>query len=155
MRHPPAFALALSLALGAGTGCQLISGSIRSISDTGVGISNVIVGGSKGLLRSSGLGGGGSSLAEEDRYRQDLRVATRSFVETGQPDADFVRMLGRIALRHGVSHWEALPGSWYAIGAGLGEAGLAESDVDATLARLHLGGESERALAREGWRAAL
>lgn len=155
MRNPLAFALTIAVALAAGTGCQLISGSVKSISDTGVGIANVIAGSSKALLRSTGIGAGGSSLAEEDRYRQDLRLATRAFVETRQADADFARTLGRIAESHGVSHWEALAGSWYAIGAGLREAGLAESDVDATLARLQLGGEAEHALAREGWRAAL
>jgi hypothetical protein len=155
MSHRVTFALATCLVLGLGTGCQLISGSVQSISDTGVGIANSVSGSAQGLLRSSGLGGGGVALAEEDRYRQDVRLATRAFAANGQTDEDFVRALGRVASTHGVTHWEALPGSWLAIGAGLREAGLPEPDVDGTLARLRLGGEQERALAREGWRAAL
>ncbi len=148
------FATCLLLALG--SGCQLISASVKSISDTGAGIGKSVSASSEGILHSSGLGGGGgTSLAEEDGYRQDVRLATRAFAVSGEGDQAFVRELGRVAAAHGVSHWEALPGSWVAIGAGLREAGLAESDVDATLARLRLGGEQERALAREGWRAAL
>ncbi len=154
MRRRILIALQLGLIVTLAAGCQIISGSIESISDSVVGIGNSISGSSQGLLRSSGLDTGGSSFAEEDSYRQDVRLATRSFVESGDSDDDFLRSLGRIASTHGVSHWEALPGTYVAIGAGLQQAGVQEPDVAALLTRLRIDQENERALALEGYRAA-
>jgi hypothetical protein len=92
--------------------------------------------------------------SSEEAYRDDVRVATRAFVGSGASADAFQRQLGGIAERHGISHWEGEPGTWVAIGAGLGEAGIPESEVDAVLLRLGPLAAQDRVLALEGFRSA-
>lgn len=134
------------------TGCQVIWASITSPSDSISGSSRAIGGSLEGLSTSSGSGsiGGGANLA----YQEDVRVFTRSFVAAGEREDRFLRDLGRVAEQHGLVHWEAEAGTLFAVGRGLQEAGVAESDLDAFLGRAGLGAERDRAVVHEGFHAA-
>jgi hypothetical protein len=123
----------------------------RSISESVTAVSGSV---SDSLKSSSDTITGGDARAEQE-YRDDVRVATRTLVDTGASDDQFLRELGRIAELHGISHWEAEPGSLIALGAGACEAGLPEPGLDSLLARLGQAGEIERSLAHEGCRSAL
>ncbi len=72
----------------------------------------------------------GSDARLEQEYRDDMRVAARTLVNTGASDDQFLRELGRIAELHGISHWESEPGSLIALGAGACEAGVSEPGLD-------------------------
>lgn len=134
------------------TACQVLSGSVKSISDSVTGISDSIGGSIEGSLRSSGSDkGGGSSAA---RYQEDVRLATASFVREGRDEAGFLRDLGRLAERHGIADWESHDETLRGIGAGACEAGLAPFELDALLVRLGQSGDARRGLAHEGWRSA-
>ncbi len=133
--------LALLVAAALAQGCilsQSVSKSARAASDS---VSN--------LLMSTT-----NRVTAAEEYRNDVRVATRDLIETNAPAADLQREIGRIADLHGISHWEAEPGTFTAIGAGACEAGAATGDVDALLVRLGRDTDEERARAREGCRAA-
>jgi len=134
------------------TGCQVLWASITSPSDSISGSSRAIGGSLEGLSTSSGSGsiGGGANLA----YQEDVRVFTRSFVTAGEREDRFLRDLGRVAEQHGLVHWEAEPATLFAVGTGLHEAGVPESDLDVFLGRAGLGAERDRAVVREGFRAA-
>jgi hypothetical protein len=149
--HRALFAI-LAWAALATSGCQMLSASVTSISDSAVGIGTSISGSFTGLLNSSGIGGGSSFAAE--RYREDVRLATREFVDSGGSDEAFLREIGRIAERHGISDWEARPETLTGLGAGLRQAGVPRGQLDAILARLGRTGDAERALAAEGWQSA-
>jgi hypothetical protein len=133
------------------TGCQVLWASITSVSDSISGSSQAIGGSLQGLSTSVGLGsGGGANVA----YQEDVRVLTYSFVASGEREDHFLRDLGRVAEQHGLLHWEIEPATWFAIGAGLHEAGVAEGELDAFLGRAGLGTDYDRAVIREGFRAA-
>ncbi len=105
---------------------------------------------SKSLRSASGSLTGDDSARLEREYRDDVRVATRAWVETGDGSAAFLRELGRIAELHGISHWEAEPGSLIAIGAGACEAGASDAELDRIVADLGQDRPESRALAAEG-----
>jgi len=102
---------------------------------------------------SKTISGGDARLEQE--YRDDVRVAARTLVDSGASDDEFLRELGRIAELHGISHWEAEPGGLIALGAGACEAGVSEPGLDLLLTRLGQRGTRERSLAHEGCRSAL
>ena len=102
---------------------------------------------------SKKISGGDARLEQE--YRDDVRVTTRALVDNGASNSQFLRELGRIAELHGISHWEAEPGSLIALGAGACEAGMSEPGLDSLLARLGQDGVRERSLAHEGYRSSL
>ena len=121
--------LSLSVSKLATTASQSVSKSLRSASDS--------------------LKGGDSARLERE-YRDDVRVATRAWVETGEGSDAFLRELGRIAELHGISHWEAEPDSLIAIGAGACEAGASDAELDRIVADLGQDRAESRALAAEG-----
>lgn len=91
----------------------------------------------------------------EQEFRDDMRIATRDLVASGASDTEIQRELGRVAELHGISHWEAEPGSLIAIGAGACQAGTSADELDSLVERLGHTRERERQLAQEGCRAAL
>ncbi len=123
----------------------------RSISKSVTAASGSIV--DSATSSSEKLFGGDARLEQE--YRDDVRVAARTLVDSGASEDQFLRELGRIAEMHGISHWEGEPGSLIALGAGACEAGASEAWLDSLLARLGQDGARERSLAREGCRSAL
>ena len=88
---------------------------------------------------------------DERDYRADLRVATRDLIANGASPDELQRELGRVAELHGISHWEAEPGTLLAIGAGACQADASGAPLEALLERL---GVDDRLTAREGCRAA-
>lgn len=134
------------------TGCQVLVASVTSPSDWVSGTGRSISGSFEGISTSSGSGGGVAQLP--DPYRDDVRVYTAAVLGRGPAEAAFSRELGRIALRHGISHWEGHASTFRGLGAGVRGAGLGETELEALLARLGHGGERERELALAGFRAA-
>lgn len=89
-------------------GCTLLSQSSDSVStsvEKGLGS----VSDSLGSISGSSSGGGGKSASTGARYRADLLAYARTCLSeaerTGEGD-DFVREVGRIAERHGITDWE-------------------------------------------------
>lgn len=151
IRYWPAVLL-VALAVGFATSCRSISDSVTSPSRWLADSSGALADSSNASSRSSSPG---KESAPEQAFRDDVRVATRSWAASSGDASDWLRQLGRIAQRHGVVHWEGQPGAWIAIGSGLGEAGLSEPEMDAVLARLAGIGGEQRTLVREGYAAAL
>ncbi len=87
------------------------------------------------------------------RYGEDVRVWSTTAATRAELEPGFVRELGRIAEQHGISHWEAQPVSFRALGVGLREAGLSEGEVEQFLARV--GRSDDRVTVLEGYRQAL
>ena len=108
---------------------------------------------SKSLRAASDSLTGDGSARLERQYRDDVRVATRSWLESGDGSDAFLRELGRIAELHGISHWEAEPGSLIAIGAGACEAGVSAPELEQIVAGLGQRHAEARALANQGCRA--
>ena len=135
------------------TGCQVLWASITSPSDWVSGSSTSLSGSSEGFLVSSGSGGGESSFA----YLEDVRVLTANLAADPGDDPDaFLREIGRVAASHGVADWEQEAATYHAIGAGLFDAGVAETEVGARLERLGAGaaGDERRERVLEGFRTA-
>lgn len=142
-----------SIASVALLGCASVSGSSDSISDSVRGSSNSISGSLESMSDSSSSDEHAAE-SEKESYREDVRLATRSFVTSGESDLAFLRELGQIAERHGINDWESRPETLIGIGSGARQAGLAAGDLDALLSRLGQDDAGRRALAREGFEAA-
>lgn len=159
MRTHALLGLAAGAALAAASGCSSISDSVTSpsrwLADSSEAIadsSGAVADSSDASSRSSGSGD--SEEDDESSYRDDVRVATRAFAESGGDEEVFLRQLGRIAESHGISHWEGQPGTFIALGAGLREAGVAESELGEVLPRLRRASDEERAWVDAGYRSA-
>jgi hypothetical protein len=117
------------LAIGLGTALIVLPGcaffqSSESFSDSSGSISDS-VGSSSDSSRSSSGGDGDSA------YHEDLRTYTVAHVRAdGRPES--LRLgLAEVALERGVSNWEAVPGSFVAIGEGLAAGGVEERELGA------------------------
>ena len=136
----------------------LLAGSLSSGCMLSVSVSKLATTASQSVSKS--LRSASDSVTSDARarlereYRDDVRVATRHWLETGESAEAFLRELGRIAELHGISHWEAEPGSLIAIGAGACEAGTREAELGRIVAGLGHQRAESRALAAEGCRAA-
>jgi hypothetical protein len=129
--------------LAFGAGCSSISDSVTSPSRWLADSSGAIADSSQAIADSSNAASDSvsdSSSPDDDDdqagYRDDVRVATRGLAASGADDEALMRELGRIAERHGLTRWEADPGTWRAVGAGLAEAGRSRREVEALVARL-------------------
>jgi hypothetical protein len=115
--------LAFCLMLAPLTGCQLIEASFVSISDSVAGSAAAISGSIESISRSSGSPPAATASAA---YQRDVRAWTREFEGAPGSQEDFLRGIGRVAERHGLTDWEAEPGTLVAIGQGLKDAGWSE-----------------------------
>jgi hypothetical protein len=132
-------------------GCQVISASFTSPSDSISGTGHAIVGSFQGISFSSGSKG--EEEATKESYQRDLRQYSAVFVRSGGTQADFLRGVSRIAENHGIAHWEAEPATPFAIGQGMREANVSEAEMQAFCAEV--GSETPAAkLAFEGWQSA-
>jgi len=140
------------------TGALLLAGSVWSGCSLLMSVSKLVT--TAGESVSKSLGSASDSFTATDMarleldYRDDVRVATRQWLETGESSDAFLRELGRIAQLHGISHWEAEPGSLIAIGAGACQAGASESELSGIVASLGHEHADSQALAIEGCRTA-
>ncbi|GBC63730.1 hypothetical protein DENIS_4728 [Desulfonema ishimotonii] len=80
-------------------------------------------------LFDSSTSSSGKKEESEAAYRNDIRHMTAVFLETGLPSEKYMREIGRIAERHGITDWEREEGTYAAIGAGLKKAGIPASDL--------------------------
>jgi hypothetical protein len=110
--HAPLLA-ALAIALAVGTACSF-SHSSKSSSDS-----------SGSSSRSSS--GSSSPESEQARYEQDVADYTEAYVVSGGSDSGFLRGVGDIAEKRGISDWESHQRTWEGIGRGL--ARVKVSDV--------------------------
>jgi hypothetical protein len=117
--------VAILTALLPAYGCQVISASITSPSDSISGTGHAIGGSSEAVSISSGS----EADSEKPSYERDLREYTASFVRSGGKKEDYKPGVTRIAASHGISNWEADPKTPGAIGAGLAAAGLSETQA--------------------------
>lgn len=101
-----AFNVALAIACAVSFGCSF-SHSSKGSSDS-----------SKSSSDSSGSSSGGKDTA---LFQKDVEQYTEAFVEAGGQQGFFAG-LGDLARKRGVSDWESEPGTWQAIGRGLGRA---------------------------------
>ena len=155
MLHSIRSVLVLGAVLAFASGCQVISASFTSPSDWSRGSSESSRGSSEGSSTASGSGSSSpSGSSSSSTYRDDVRVFARTFAERDEAPDSFVRDLGRVAERHGVTHWEGRADTFFAIGAGLREAGMPEDQVDVFLRSVGLPGDQARAHALDGYRSA-
>lgn len=100
-------------ALAIGPGCSF-SQSSRSSSDSSKSSSESVSGSSRSVS--------GSSSPEQQsagRYEQDVADYTEAYVVSGGGDGGFLRGIGDIAQKRGVSDWESDSNTWQGIGRGL------------------------------------
>ena len=111
-----AFNVALVIACAASFGCSF-SHSSKGSSDS-----------SKSSSDSSGSSSGGDTA----RFQKDVEQYTEAFVEAGgQREQGFFTGLGDLARKRGISDWESEPGTWQAIGRGLGRTHVNDAQVTA------------------------
>jgi hypothetical protein len=92
-------------------GCASISGSFKSASDSVAGSLEAIASPFESSSRSSGSGGGTQASSN---YRRDVENYTLAYLDA--PDqGEYLRGLASIAGLHGITHWEADPGTLDAI----------------------------------------
>jgi len=99
-------------------GCQLISASLTSASDSISGTGHAIGGSSDAVSWSSEREPDGDQAS----YQRDMRQYVASFVRSGGQTVDFAPGAARIASSYGISNWEADSKTPDAIGAGLADA---------------------------------
>jgi hypothetical protein len=134
-------------------GCKVISAIIEIPSDLVAGSSKSIGGSFDAISTSSGSGGQPASpTPNQAGFQRDLREYTARFATTpGGSREDFLRGVTRIAEDHGVSHWEADPLTPRAIGEGLRDARLSESEMNALIDGIGRD-RAEAQLALDGYR---
>lgn len=80
----------------------------------------------------------------EQRYMEDVREYTASFVRSGGRIADFRTRLGEIAQQHQITNWEENLVTYEGVGRGLGKAKATQVEVDTYTANL-AGGDPRKA----------
>lgn len=119
-----------------------VSDSLESISDSVGSIS-------RSISRSSGSGG---DEAASLRYQMDIRTFTAAYIQSGGASrTEYLRDMGRIAEKHGITDWESEPATYVSVGEGLRKAGVS-GDQYSTFEK-SLGGVSPelRRLLRSGY----
>ena len=106
------------LATASTFGCQLISASITSPSDSVSGTGHAISASFEGISVSSGS----TPASEKQTFERDLRSYTSTFVKSGAESSTFASGATRIAASHGITNWEADSDAADAIAAGLKDA---------------------------------
>ncbi len=113
---------ALAIAALAIVGCSL-SYSSESSSDS-------VTSSSKSASSSFESSSDGDS--EEDStsaYRNDVAGYTEAYVSSRGSDRGFLRGIGTLAGKRGLSDWEADDNTWHGIGAGLARVGISEDQL--------------------------
>lgn len=113
------------------SGSESASKILDSISDSVKSISRSIDG-------SSESSSGGDDEKNEAFYR-DVRALVAVCVRENLPSADLMREIGVLARSHGILDWQGLPGTVSAIGSGLRDGGLSESEYGRLRQRLQQG----------------
>jgi hypothetical protein len=134
------------------SGCKVISAIVTSPSDSITGTGHAIGGSFESISISSGTGG--QDTTKQSSYIRDLRQYVAIFLNDGQgTSADFQRGVSRIAESHGITNWEAEAATPYAIGQGMREANVSETEMRAFVDAFGRDGSAAE-LVLEGWREA-
>jgi len=126
-------------------GCQLISASITSPSDSISGTGHAIGGSSDAISVSSG----GKPDADKVTYERDMRAYTSTFVKSGAESSTFAPGATRIAASHGISNWETNAETADAIGAGLSDAKQNPAQAQAFCTSVGLNGDLSKKIVSE------
>jgi hypothetical protein len=121
---------------GSGVGCSLLSASSESAS--------IVV---SSPSRSSSI----SLATDAVRYEWEVSDYTEVFAVGGGDDASFRRGIAELAVRRGISDWEADPDTWLNIGRGLGRAGISEASFMGYVDRWAGNDELRRNLMQKGF----
>ena len=81
---------------------------------------------------------------KEQKYMEDVRDYTASFVRSGGRIADFKTRLGELAKEHEITNWEENLVTYEGVGRGLGKAKASQVEVDTYTANL-AGGDPKKA----------
>ena len=81
---------------------------------------------------------------KEQKYMEDVRDYTASFVKSGGRIADFKTRLGELAKQHEITNWEENLVTYEGIGRGLGKAKASQVEVDTYTSGL-AGGDPKKA----------
>jgi hypothetical protein len=154
--------LAIGVLVLVGSACQSISDSVTSpsrwvaqSSEASADSSGASADSSNAASRSSSGSSSPEDEPAETSYQDDVRVASRTYAATGGDSQAFVRQLGEIAERHGITDWEADRATWLGLGEGFQQAGLSQDQVDGLLLELGHLQSPERGYVHEGYQAAL
>lgn len=153
MRGPIRQLAAFALAGALGTGCIVFDSSeaaVDSVSTSAHSVSDAVAWMSHASKSSSDSSSQGDEGASE-AYRRDVRELTAACVESGSDARAFLRDLGAVAERHGITNWESQRATYRAIGAGLREAGLDEAGLARFEADIPGAAPEVREAIREGW----
>jgi hypothetical protein len=93
--------------------------------------------------------------AKEAAYRRDVRDYARTFSASGGNMLAFQRDLSTIAESHGVTNWEQHEGTHVAIGEGLAQVGMSQTQFDEFTRRLCGPHTQQAAWMTSGYRATL
>jgi hypothetical protein len=92
-----------------------------------------------------------SSSEGETAYREDVRTYTVAHLRAAGSAQTLRLGLSEVALARGISDWEALPGTFIAVGEGLAEVDLSPAQVVAYQTALARPGTSNHAAILEGF----
>jgi hypothetical protein len=97
-----------------------------------------------------------SSSPEEtsSAYSDEVRSYTAGYARAGGlADDAYRRQLGEIAKKYGVSNWQDTKATFRAVGEGLGQAGVGQSQVDAYVNSLAAADTDKRKAVQDGYNA--
>ncbi|MBW2423771.1 MAG: putative lipoprotein [Deltaproteobacteria bacterium] len=126
--HLVLLGLAALVMIWAASGCALFESS-GSFSDSSGSLSDSSGSVSDSSKSSSGSDDDEAPKKEEEAYRRDIRSFTMAHVEARRAPESLSRGLSEVALARGISDWEAIEGTYVAVGAGLAEAGVSEEEL--------------------------
>lgn len=116
------FAIVALMALLSPTGCAFLQSS-GSVSDSSGSFSD-----SSDSVSNSSESSSGSSSGEDDvAYREDVRDFATALANAKGSPTQLRRGLTSVALGRGISDWEAIDGTYAAVGEGLALAGVNQS----------------------------
>ena len=137
MTHRPKLVVPVMLALSTAIGC--------SFSDSSPSISESI---------SSPFASSSASSPSAEAYQNDVADYTYAYVISGGQFGTFMKGLGTVAERHGVSDWEADDATYIGIGQGLGKAKFTQTQVDVFAKNVTSGDAKRTKLVQQGYEAA-
>lgn len=113
-----------------------------SFSDSSVSISKSI---------SSPFQSSSASSPSSEAYQNDVADYTYAYVISGGQFDTFMKGLGGVAERHGVTNWEADDATYIGIGQGLGRARFTQTQVDAFARNVTNGDARKTKLVQQGY----
>ena len=118
------FVVSLAITVAIGPACSF-SKSSKSSSDSVQSSSESVSGSSR-----SSSGSSSPEAQQASRYEHDVADYTEAYVISGGSDGGFLRGVGDIAEKRGVSDWESHERTWEGIGRGLARVDVSQVQLD-------------------------